>query len=132
MESEALTAELRAELKGEIEALEQAAYERGKTEGAAAERQRIKGVREAAMPGHEALIEQLMWDGKTTPAEAAQRVLAAEKEKRTKTLADLKADAPAPVPHAEAPAPSGAPEEAQAATQAAATVEQARKVGLVR
>jgi len=128
MESEALTAEDRAELAPEIEAMGQAAYERGKADGATAERQRIKGVREALMPGHEALVEQLMWDGKTAPAEAAQKVLAAEKECRQKTLSDLKADAPQPVPHTDAPAPSGAPEEGQAA----ATVEQARKAGLVR
>lgn len=128
MEGEALTAELRAELKPQIEAMEQAAYERGKADGATAERQRIKGVREALMPGHEALVEQLMWDGKTAPAEAAQKVLGAEKERRQKTLSDLKADAPSPVPHAEAPAPGSKPEEGQAA----ATVEQARKAGLVR
>jgi hypothetical protein len=128
MESEALTAELRTELKPEIEALEQAAYERGKAEGATTERQRIKGVREALMPGQEALVEQLMWDGKTAPAEAAQRVLAAEKERRQKTLSDLKADAPSPVPHADAPGT----EEQQTTTASAATVEQARKAGLVR
>jgi|DewCreStandDraft_2_1066082.scaffolds.fasta_scaffold00504_28 hypothetical protein len=128
MESEALTAEFRAELKSEIEALEQAAYERGKADGSTAERERIKSVEAQAVPGHEALIAELKFDGKTTGPEAAVKVLAAEKEKRAKTLADLRADAPAPVPHAEAPAPADAPEE----QQAAATVEQARKAGLVR
>jgi hypothetical protein len=127
MEIEALTAELRTEFKNDIEALEQAAYERGKAEGAAAERQRIKGVRDSVLPGHEALIEQLMWDGKTTPAEAAQFVLNAEREKRARALADLKAEAPAPVPHAEAPEGDDIPK-----IQAVATVEQARKVGLIR
>jgi hypothetical protein len=128
MESEALTAELRAELKDEIEALEKAAYERGKADGATAERERIKAVEAQAVPGHEALIAALKFDGKTTGPEAAVKVLAAEKEKRARTLADLKADAPAPVPHAEAPALPDSPDE----QQAAATVEQARKAGLVR
>lgn len=127
MEIEALIADLRTEFKSEIEALEQAAYERGKADGAAAERERIRGVRDAGMSGHEALIEQLMWDGKTTPAEAAQCVLNAEREKRAKTLADLKAEAPAPVPHAEAPEGDDIPKR-----QAEATVEQARKAGLIR
>lgn len=128
MESEALTAEFRAEFKAEIEALEQTAYERGKADGATAERERIKAVEAQAVPGHEVLIAELKFDGKTTGPEAAVKVLAAEKEKRAKTMADLKADAPAPVPHAETPAPTGAPEE----QQAAAMVEQARKAGLIR
>ncbi len=111
MESEALTTELRAELRAEIEALEQAAYERGKADGATAERERIKAVEAQAVPGHEALIAELKFDGKTTGPEAAVKVLAAEKEKRAKTLGGLKADAPAPVPHAEAPASPAKKEE---------------------
>jgi hypothetical protein len=132
MEGEALTAEFRAEFKGEIEALEKAAYERGKTEGATAERERIKAVEAQAVPGYETLISELKFDGKTTGPEAAVKVLAAEKEKRGKVLSDLKADAPKPVPHAEAPTPAGALEEQKAAAESAATVEQARKAGLIR
>lgn len=142
MEKQVLTADLRAELKGEIEALEQAAYEKGKAEGlaqgkaegfaqgkaegATAERERIKAVEAQAIPGHEALIAEMKFDGKTTGPEAAVRILAAEKEKRGKVLTELKADAPKPVPHTDAPA---SPEGAAAATE---TVEQARKAGLVR
>lgn len=132
MEGEALTTEFRADFKGEIESLEWAAFERGKTDGAAAERERIKAVEAQAVPGHEALIAELKFDGKTTGPEAAVKVLAAEKEKRGKVLSDLKADAPNPVPHAEAPTPAGAPEEQQATAESAATVEQARKAGLIR
>ena len=82
MEKQVLTADLRAELKGEIGALEQAAYEKGKAEGlaqgktegfaqgkaegATAERERIKAVEAQAMPGHEALIAEMKFDGKTT------------------------------------------------------------------
>ena len=47
--------------------------------GAAAERDRIKGVREQSMPGHEALVETMAMDGKTTPAEAAMAVMAAQR-----------------------------------------------------
>ncbi len=61
-------------------------------EGIAAEQTRIKAVREQAIPGHEALIETLMFDGATTGEQAAVKVLAAEKTLRTKKAADFKAD----------------------------------------
>ncbi len=48
--------------------------------GARAECGRIKGVLGQTIPGHEALIEKLAFDGKTTGPEAAQKVLAAAKE----------------------------------------------------
>jgi signal peptide peptidase SppA len=50
-------------------------------EGAAAELARIQSVRAAALPGHEALIESLAMDGKTSGAEAALAVVAAERTK---------------------------------------------------
>jgi signal peptide peptidase SppA len=71
--------------------------------GAAAERQRIQDVEAQALPGHEALIQTLKFDGKTTGAEAATQVLAAERELRGKNLAQVHADLLKPV--AEAPAP---------------------------
>ena len=37
-------------------------------------------MRAAALPGHEALVEQLAFDGKTTPAEAAMAVITAERQ----------------------------------------------------
>jgi signal peptide peptidase SppA len=58
--------------------------------GAAAERERIKGVREQSLPGHEALIETLAMDGTTTPAMAAMAVMAAQ---RTALAAAAKAHA---------------------------------------
>lgn len=61
-------APLFAALKGEFMAL-----------GATAERERMAGVRAQLMPGHEALVESLAADGKTTPAEAAMAVNAAER-----------------------------------------------------
>lgn len=48
-------------------------------EGAAQERARIQAVRAQTLPGHEALIETLAFDGKTTGPEAAAAVLAAER-----------------------------------------------------
>ncbi len=68
-----------------------------RVEGAAAELQRIKDVQAASLPGHEALIATLMFDGKTTGAEAALKVLAAERTKRGDKLLALQADAAAAV-----------------------------------
>lgn len=90
-------------------------------EGATAERERIKGVRAQTMKGHEALIETLAMDGKTTGPEAAVQVLAAEKAIIGKIGADLAADAPKPTPHATA-------EAADAAAAAAADAEKGKKV----
>lgn len=69
-------------------------------EGATAERDRIKAVRAQVMPGHEALIDQLAFDGKTSGPEAAVQVLQAERTARGRAAADLAADAPPPVKQA--------------------------------
>lgn len=71
--------------------------------GAAAEIERVKAVRAAALPGHEALIEQLAADGQTTGAQAAQAVLAAHRERLTGAAAGHFADAPKPAPTSAAP-----------------------------
>lgn len=78
-----------------------------RAEGANAERARIQAIEAQAMPGHDALIAELKFDGKTTGPEAAVRVVAAEKASRASMLAAIRADAPAPVPFA--PAPESAP-----------------------
>lgn len=72
----------------------------GKTQGAEAERNRIQGIEALAMPGHDALIAQLKFDGATTAAEAALQIIAAEKQTRTAMAAKIVADTPPPVPHA--------------------------------
>jgi signal peptide peptidase SppA len=59
-------------------------------EGAQLERERIQAVEEQLIPGYEALINQLKYDGKTTGVEAAVKVLAAEKQQRVQILNDLK------------------------------------------
>lgn len=56
--------------------------EEGKVSGSAAERQRIKDVESQALPGHAALIEQMKWDGATTGAEAAVKIIQAENAAR--------------------------------------------------
>jgi len=83
--------DLLAQLKVEFSATASAA-------GAADERTRIAAVRAQVLPGHEALIETLAFDGKTTGPEAAMAVLAAEKQQRTAQSKALASDAPQPLP----------------------------------
>jgi signal peptide peptidase SppA len=66
--------------------------------GAASEIERIKAVRASALPGHEALIERLAFDGRTTGAEAAQAVLAAHREVLAAAGHQHQADAPPAAP----------------------------------
>jgi len=67
-------------------------------EGASAERERIQAIEGQAIPGHEALIASLKFDGKSTAGDAAMAVLAAEKNSRSAAAAALASDAPAPLP----------------------------------
>lgn len=64
-----------------------------KDEAAKAERERIQGVFSMNRAGREKLVSECMFDGKTTKAEAAERILAADDEKKANLLKDLKADA---------------------------------------
>lgn len=65
-----------------------------RTEGATAERQRIQDVNAQSIPGHEALIAGLAFDGKTTGPEAAVQVLSAHRAETEKVAGDLEGDAP--------------------------------------
>ncbi len=67
-------------------------------EGAAAERERIQAVEAQLIPGHEALIGKLKFDGKSTPGDAAMAVNAAERGLRSANAAALASEAPQPVP----------------------------------
>lgn len=67
-------------------------------EGASAERARIQAVEGQSLPGHEALIATLKFDGKSTAGDAAMAVLAADKKARTTQAAALAGDAPKPLP----------------------------------
>lgn len=73
-------------------------------EAAAAERERIQAVEGALIPGHEALIAMLKFDGKSTGGDAALAVNAAERALRQRAAAAHAADAPQPLPSAAAPA----------------------------
>ncbi len=74
-----------------------------RAQGAQAEAARVAAVRAQAMPGHEALIEQLAADGKTTGPEAAMQVLAAERAAVAARGKAFVEDAPAPVATSAAP-----------------------------
>lgn len=74
-----------------------------RAEGAAAERQRIADVRAQSMRGHEALIDRLAADGKTTGPEAAVAVLAAHKASLAIQAAVRIVDAPPAASFAPAP-----------------------------
>lgn len=94
-------------------------------EGAASERTRIQSVKSALIPGHEALIESLMFDGKTSGGDAALQVNAAERLVREKQGAAANSEAPKPAPQAAAPAVDPAVQ-----AQANAQAEQARMAAL--
>ena len=81
--------------------------------GATQERDRIAAVRTQVLPGHEALIESLAFDGKTTGPEAAMAVLAAEKQTRTAQAKALASDAPNPLNLAPAATVEAAPKTRQ-------------------
>jgi hypothetical protein len=59
-----------------------AGHSEGLIAGAAAECARIQAVRAQSLSGHEALIEQLANDGRTTGPEAAMAVNAAERQRQ--------------------------------------------------
>ena len=67
-------------------------------EGASAERARIQAVEGQLIPGHEALINTLKFDGISSPGDAAMAVNAAEKQTRTAMAAALAGDAPNALP----------------------------------
>lgn len=66
----------------------------GRSAAAEEERQRIRDVESQALPGHEALIESMKWDGQTTGAQAAIKILQAEREARGTRLTQIKREAP--------------------------------------
>lgn len=69
-----------------------------RAEGASAERARIQGVEAQLIPGHEALVSTLKFDGKSSPGDAAMAINAAERQARTSQAAALAAEAPAALP----------------------------------
>jgi len=63
-------------------------------EGVRAENDRVKSVQAQSFPGHEKLIAEMIADGKTTGSEAAIKILAAEREGKKNTIANLAVDLP--------------------------------------
>ena len=72
--------------------------------GAENERKRIKAVEEQILPGHEALVSELKFDGKTSGEQAAVKILQAEKGKAEARMAQLGNDSPPIVESSETPA----------------------------
>lgn len=72
-------------------------YKEGLKSGADAERQRIQDVEGQLMSGHDALINTLKFDGKTSGPEAAVAVLNAERGVKKAYLDNIIAESPAPV-----------------------------------
>lgn len=93
-----LTDDIRAALAPEFKALEDTAFAKGVTEGSTRERFRIVAVFGCGLRGHEELIQKLAFDGKTTPDEAREQVIAAEKTKQASKLTEIRKDAVDPAP----------------------------------
>lgn len=93
--------------KEELEAQHPALAAELRADGAKAERERIKAIEDQSIPGHDALIATLKFDGQSTAGDAALAVLAAEKSARTAHAKASAADAPKPVVVAP---PAAAPE----------------------
>jgi len=83
--------------KDQIEAQHPALAAELRAEGAAAERSRIQAIEAQTIAGHEALINTLKFDGKSTGGDAAMAVLAAEKASRTAHAAAAANEAPKPL-----------------------------------
>jgi hypothetical protein len=117
----------REALQAQAPELLQALLAEGQATGATAERARIQAVESQSLPGHDALIASLKFDGRTTGPEAALAVLNAERSLRANAASELAADAPKPVAHAAAPAvvPNAAAQaQAEAQAEAALPVEE--------
>jgi hypothetical protein len=65
------TEEARAIATADLDEMTKKWYLEGLAAGAAAERERVRAVEEQSMPGHEDLVQKLMFDGHTTGDEAA-------------------------------------------------------------
>jgi ClpP class serine protease len=62
---------------------------------------RIKDVKSQLIPGHEALVESMMFDGISTKADAALAIVEAEKTARSNAHVDFRRTAPTVVPDTE-------------------------------
>jgi len=60
--------------------------------GAALENERIRAILAQAVPGHEAIIQEAIADGKSTAGDVAMKIVAAEKAIRERKMEDVKSD----------------------------------------
>lgn len=88
----------REQLAADAPELVAAILAEGQAAGASAERARIQAVEEQLLPGHEALIKTLKFDGKSTAGDAALAITAAERSLRTSRASALAGEAPTPLP----------------------------------
>jgi len=72
-------------------------------EGAEAERARIQACESAGLAGHESIVNEMKFDGKSTAGDIALAIVAAENKLRTTAHAAFSNDAPKPVPLAAVP-----------------------------
>lgn len=107
---EALLAEGRTQGAAQAKEEANATLQKAVTDATAAETARVQGVLDAALPGHEALVQTLAFDGKTTPEQAALAVNKAEKAKGSDRLAILKGERNKPVAFGGDPTTDGADE----------------------
>lgn len=100
------------------------------TIGATQERGRIQAVLAVGqgLPGHEALLASLAYDGHSDAGAAAQAVLAAESAQRAAAIAAHQADAPPPAKPSAPAAEGDAPTPAAVSQSAAALFKQANGV----
>ena len=97
----------------------------GQAQGAETERSRIKAVLEQKAPGHEAIVEGMAWDGKSTAGDAAVAVLAAQRAKLSQVAKDITEDAPGSL---KLPAKASANDEEDDQPRAVSGVELAAKI----
>lgn len=69
-------------------------------EGAKSELERIASCEAALLPGHEAIVNAMKLDRKSTGADVALAIIAEEKKIRASHLEAFKSNAPEPLPHA--------------------------------
>jgi len=77
-----------------------------KADGAKAERDRIRDVESASLPGHEALVSQAKFDGVSTGPQVAMRIVEAERKRRDELRQQIRSGGGVPEPVVVDPAPA--------------------------
>lgn len=81
--------------KPATEAIETATAQ-AREEATTAERERVAGIRALSLPGYEALVEEMIADGRTTPDQAGKRLVEAQKARAQAVLDGQRASDPEP------------------------------------